>query len=160
MKPKGSAMTVSNAKYFMLHGWARFLGSSKNDDLMKEIVSRRKGGNWGIICSDDYFALQYQRYDFRSARARRAIGQDKVRSYRLSDNGPLTLAIFGVEIPGWETDPEEKAKQADFDRMQERRLKAKRACELLRQMPEPYDVRVELARIGNEEAIRDAMGGY
>ena len=151
-------MTVSDGKYFMMRGWARFLGSSKNADLMKEIISRRKGGNWGIAVSDDYFALQYQRLEFRRQRAQRAIGQDKVRSYRFTGDGPLTTTLFGAAIPGWETDPEEVAKQADTDRMQERRLKAMRACELLRSMPEPYDVREELGRIAHEEACAEAMG--
>ncbi|NKM04124.1 hypothetical protein [Rhizobium leguminosarum] len=106
---------------------------------------------------DDYFALQWQRYEFRRARAQRAIGHDKVRSYRFTGKGPLGLKLFGADIPGWETDPEEKAIQADAARMQTRRDKAKRACELLRTMSEPYDVREELARLDYEEACMDAM---
>ena len=68
------------------------------------------------------------------------------------------MKIFGVSLPGWETDPEEVAKKADASRMQERRMKAKRACELLRDMPEPYDVREELNRLSYEDSCRDAMG--
>ncbi|NTI22397.1 hypothetical protein G6M87_11060 [Rhizobium rhizogenes] len=149
---------ITDARYFMLHGWARFLGSSNNDNLMKQITKRRKGGNWGIAINDDYFALQWQRYDFRRQRAQRAIGADKIRSYSFTGTGPLSLRLAGANIPGWETDPEAKAVEADTARMQERRLKAKRACELLRTMAEPYDVRDELGRLDYEEACRDAMG--
>jgi hypothetical protein len=151
-------MTVSNARYFMLHGWARFLGSSTNADTMAQIVHRRPGGCRGIACSDDYWALQWQRYNFRQQRAQRAIGNDKMRVYNYSGTGPGTCTLVGVEIPGWETDPEEKAIQADTDRMQKRRMVAKRACEMLRSMPEPFDVRVELGRLDYEEACAEAMG--
>lgn len=149
---------VSAAKYFMLHGWARFLASSRNGDLMQEIISRREGGRWAIDVSDDYFALQYQRLKFRRQRAQRAVGNDKVRTYRFTGSGPITSTIFGVSVPGWETDAEEIAKKADADRMQLRRLKAKRACELLRAMPEPYDVREELGFLAKEQAYREAIG--
>lgn len=152
--------TVSAARYFMLHGWARFLASSDNADTLRQIEKRRHGGNWGIANADDYWALQWQRYDFRRSRAQRAIGNDKIRSYRFTGEGPVTIPLGGVAIPGWETDPEEQAKKADTDRMQKRRLHAQRACRLLRDMPEPYNVHEELARLDNDEAIAEAMGYY
>lgn len=121
---------------------------------------RRVGGNWGIALGEDYFSLQWQRCDFRKWRAQRAIGQDKIRVYRYSNDGPLTLNMFGVQIPGWETDSTVKAKQADFDRMQETRMKAHNACKKLKKMSESYNVKHELTSLDWREAEAESMGYY
>lgn len=155
-------MTNSAAKYFMLMGWARFLGSSANADLMARIVKRRTGGNWAIATkeADDYWALQWRRYDFRRARAQRAIGQDKVRTMSYSGDGPLTVRLIGVDIAGWTAEPEQVQARADYDRMMEKRLEAQRCCRLLREMDMPYDVREELGRLDWQDAEAEATGYY
>lgn len=151
-------MPVSDAKYFMMCGWARFIDLKQNDDLMSQIIRRRAKGNWAILVEKDYWALQYQRYHFRKFRASRAVGHGKMRSYRFTGMGPLTSTLFGIAIPGWETDPETVAVKADYERMHEKRLKAVQACKALRAMPEPYNVREELGRLDHEDACREAMG--
>lgn len=153
-------MTHSAAKYFMLMGWARFLGSSANADLMARIVKRRPGGNWGISTkeADDYWALQWRRYDFRRQRAQRAIGQDKMRVASFTGTGPLTVRLVGVDIAGWTADPEHVQAQADYNRMMETRLEAQRCCRLLREMDMPYDVQEELDRLDWQDAEAEARG--
>ena len=148
------------AKYFMLMGWARFLGSSANDDLMKQIVKRRTGGNWGIATkeADDYWALQWRRYNFRRQRAQRAIGQDKLRTMSFTGDGPLTVRLIGVDIAGWTAEPEQVQARADYDRMMETRLEAQRCVQLLRTMEEPFDVREELGRLDWQDAEAEARG--
>lgn len=150
------------ARYFMLMGWAKFHASSRNDDLMEQIVKRRKGGNWGIATkeADDYWALQWRRYNFREKRAQRALGNDKMRTMSFSGDGPLTVRLAGVDIAGWTAEPEDVQARADYDRMMETRLEAQRCVRLLHEMDMPFDVREELGRLDWQDAEMEARGYY
>lgn len=153
-------------RYFLLHGWARYLSQvaevEKQMDAIKRFrkednVERRADGGWGILVEEDYWALQYQRLHFRVARAHRAVRKDISRTYRFTGNGPLTFNMFGAAIPGWETDPEDVAIKNDremFDRNY--RSKAHHACELLKGMDGEYDHRRCCDEKHHNEALMDA----
>lgn len=153
-------------RYFLLHGWARYLARSdehkrEQDRIMRFRVQDGIGGGdgrFGILVSDDMWSLQYQRLAFRYARARRAIGLDIVKEYRFVDNGPLTIEIFpGCPIPGWETDSEEIRAEKARNIFQDRhRLLAQRAKRLLRERG--IDIQAEMDRRDQEENYREAWG--
>lgn len=158
-------MTAINWKhrFFLARGWARYLAKHSRDAGLMERVLRERGkeikrdGSWAVLVSDDYWALCYQRLNFRLRRANRAVQKDVPRQYSFSGNGPLTLNLMGATIPGWEPDPDEIAIPREAKQFDENyRQKAVRAKRLLADQ-EPMQTR--LNRIDENEALREAMGG-
>lgn len=113
---------VSDARYFLLRGWARYL--SLLPELEKEserIVSHRREGRWAILVHDDVDALRYQRLHFRMRRAKYAVGM-----FGLISRSTYTIAGMVHATP-------EEIAQDNRDAMAKVRDKAKRAKELMKQ---------------------------
>lgn len=78
-------MSVSDARYFLLMGWARYL--SLRIDLNRQLddIAKRRGTRFGILRDDDHYALEYQRLEFRIQRANRAVGMQGLSGHASFD---------------------------------------------------------------------------
>lgn len=158
-------MTNWQRQYFLMRGWARFLSRESEMKSLMDRIKRERGkylnivdGNWGILVKDDYWALHYQRLNFRICRAHRAVQKDVARCYNFTGDGPLTMNIVGASIPGWEDDPDEIAIPRAAKQFDERyRQKAMRAKKIL---AGEESLSERLGRIDEQEAIAEAMGHY
>jgi hypothetical protein len=149
-------------KVFMLTGWGRYL--ARTEEVRREMEhakQNRPKKNYGILVEDDDWALVYQRLNFRLARARRAFNPITCRSYSFTGNGPLTMKIVGVKIPGWQGSTEEEyaRKNAEnFDHAYRKRaVKAKRIL-VERHGALGGPVMALLDKQSYEETMRDVWG--
>ena len=67
---------TTDRRVFLLTGWGRFLANHLCEYKERQgyIKSIRDEGSWAIMVADDHWALQYQRLEFRIARAKYAFG--------------------------------------------------------------------------------------
>ncbi len=116
---------TSNRRVFLLMGWGRFLANRMCDDKERQeyIKSVRDEGSWAIAVADDYWALQYQRLEFRIARAK----------YAFDAFGLQGKMSFGKD--GWiRWSGEMVAKENKRVFHKHYRMKAHRAVQLLRKL--------------------------
>lgn len=135
-------------RYFLKCGWLRFFRERDDaiGDYMKRCLKYRKAeglggadGNFAVLCSDDYWALQYQRLNFARQRARRACAPDGITS-RVSTytgDGPDTLKLGSVSIPGFTPEPDAVARERNAKQFHDwYRAKAMAALAKLSAMPD------------------------
>ena len=87
-------------------------------------------GNWGVLVQDDPWALQFQRLDFRVARAKRAVGAQ----------GVISIHRYGQETVSW---PKGSPEIVEYNRenfQSNQRARAFKACQLLADKRHPAKV--------------------
>lgn len=85
-------MSVSDARYFLLMGWAKYLSMSVEHKRHLDEIRKRRGNDFGIAVRDDHQALEYQRLDFRIWRAKRAVGMAGLTGYATFDGNGFRRA--------------------------------------------------------------------
>lgn len=146
-----------------LTGWGRFMCHAEDlRNSMRRIEKIREKKNWGIAIEDDDWALVWQRLNFRLWRAHRAFHPIGCRTYSYTGDGPLSVSIAGIQVPGWVGKTEKEyanENAATFDKNYRR--KAVRAKRLLTERHGPMGEHLTglLDRHDYEETMRDA-GGY
>ena len=136
---------TTNGRVFLLMGWGRFLANhlysyKERQDYIKSI---RDEGSWAIMVSDDSWALQYQRLEFRIQRARYAFGAFGLRR-RMS---------FGKDgWIRWSSEIVIKENRRIFHKHY--RMKAHRAVQLLRELKREEPVLHPATMVDN---YRDAV---
>lgn len=133
--------TVSARRYFLLHGWARYLARSQGIlENLAYIKNARPRGNWAILVADDRWARQYQRLYFRYERARYA-----VRSY-----GLVGKTSYGADgFHRYTREEIAECNRQSFDAYRQRAHRAKHG------LPEPDQRRVE--DVINDDQIDQEM---
>lgn len=132
---------TTNRRVFLLTGWGRFLANhlceyTKRQEYIKSI---RDEGSWAVMVAGDYWALQYQRLEFRIRRAAYAFG-----SYGLSD-----CASYGRD--GWVRWSKERVASANRIAFHEQhRMKAHRAVLRLRELGKGEPVLHPAEAVDNE----------
>jgi len=116
---------TTDRSVFLLTGWGRFLANHlcAYKERQQYIKSVRAEGSWAIMAADDYWALQYQRLDFRIKRAQYAFG-----TYGLS--GCMSYGKDG--FVQWSRERIAEENRASFHK--HHRMKAHRAVQLLREL--------------------------
>jgi hypothetical protein len=128
---------------------------------MARIEKIRLKGNFGIAVEDDDWALVWQRLNFRKWRAHRAFNMVGARSYSFTGDGPLTLNMFGVAMPGWVGKSDEEYAAENAVKFHDSyRVKAVRAKKLLMERHGPLGEHLTglLDKHDHEQAMADAWG--